>query len=230
MALPPGFDPNRMTFGGVRTAEMPRHENPTSTTTSYHKSIWSKMNYAICSFGNWLDDGIEKVTEWSLVIMMIALYGGAIIWVFQAENFLWGIARLIGAFLIVGVGVYAVTIASYILGIILKIIRFCFWNIYTLLIALVIVGFLCFGSCNSFHSSNSNSTPTSVYAPPATTTYVCSARTSLKVRRYPSTTAPQIGSLISGEEVEVLDISDGFAHIQLNGNDGYASTKYLKKK
>ena len=138
MALPTGFDPNRMTFGGVRTAEMPRHENST-TTTSYHKSLWSKMNCAICSFGNWLDDCIKNIIDWTLVLMMIALYGGAAIWVFQAEDIIWGIARLIGAFFIVGIGTYVVTIASYIWGGILKIIRFCFWNIYTLLLAIGIV-------------------------------------------------------------------------------------------
>lgn len=228
MALPPGFDPNRMTFGGVRTAEMPRHENPT-TTTSYHESLWSKMNYAICSFGNWLDDCIEKVTEWTLVLMMIALYGGAAIWVFQAENLLWGIARLIGAFFIVGIGVYVVTIASYIWGGILKIIRFCFWNIYTLLLAIGIVAAVCLYASNST-STSYTSAPTSVYASPATSTYICTARTSLKVRRYPTLSSSQIGSLTRGEEVEVLDISDGFAHVKLNGLDGYASVKYLRKK
>lgn len=229
MALPPGFDPNRMTFGGVRTAEMPRHENPTTTTTSYHESLWSKMNYAICSFGNWLDDCIEKVTEWTLVLMMIALYGGAAIWVFQAENLLWGIARLIGAFFIVGIGVYVVTIASYIWGGILKIIRFCFWNIYTLLLAIGIVAAVCLYASNST-STSYTSAPTSVYASPATSTYICTARTSLKVRRYPTLSSSQIGSLTPGEEVEVLDISDGFAHVKLNGQDGYASVKYLRKK
>lgn len=229
MALPPGFDLNRMTFGGVRTAEMPRHENPTSTTTSYHESLWSKMNSAICSFGNWLDDCIGKVTEWTLVIMMIALYGGAAIWVFQAENLLWGVARLIGAFFIVGIGVYVVTIASYIWGAMLKIIRFCFWNIYTLLLAIGIVVGLCLYASNSSSASYSSSTPTSVYASP-TTTYVCTARTSLKVRSYPTPSSSQIGSLIRGEEVEVLDISDGFAHVKWNGQDGYVSTKYLRKK
>lgn len=148
MALPTGFDPNRMTFG-VRTAEMPRHKNST-TTIYYHKSlwskmnyVWSKMNYAICSFGNWFDDCIGIVIDWTLVLMMIALYGGAAIWVFQAENLLWGIARLIGAFFIVGIGVYVVAIASYIWGGILKIIRFCFWNIYTLLLAIGIVVAVC---------------------------------------------------------------------------------------
>ena len=228
MALPRGFDPDRMTFGGVRTAEMPRHEN-SKTTTSYHKSLWSKMNYAICSFGNWFDDCIEKVIDWTLVIMMIALYGGAAIWVFQAENLLWGIARLIGAFFIVGIGVYVVTIASYIWGGILKIIRFCFWNIYTLLLAIGIVVAVCLYASNST-STSYTSAPKSVHASPATSTYICTARTSLKVRRYPTLSSSQIGSLTRGEEIEVLGISDGFAHVKFNGQDGYASVKYLRMK
>ena len=228
MALPPGFDPNRMTFGNVRTAEMPRHEN--SATTSYHESLWSRINYAVCSFGNWLDDCIEKVTEWSLGIMMIALYGGAAIWVFQAENLLWGIARLFGAFFIVGIGVYVVTIASYVLGALLKIIRFCFWNVYTLLLAIALIAAISIYASNSSSSSDlSSPTTTELYQEP-TTTYVCTARTSLRIRRYPTTSSPQIGSLLRGEEIEVIDISDGFAHVKLNGRDGYASIKYLQKK
>ncbi len=225
MALPPGFDPNRMTFGSVRTAEMPRHEN---VTTSYHESLWSRMNSAICSFGNWFDNCVGDITEWTLIIMMIALYGGAAIWVFQAESLLWGIARLIGAFFIVGIGVYVVAIASYIWVAILLIIRFCFWNIYTLLMAIGIVAVLCLYASNSSSASYSASTPTAVYASP--TIYVCTARTSLKVRKYPTLSSSQIGSLTRGEKVEVLDISNGFAHIKWHGQDGYASTKYLREK
>ena len=221
-----------MTFGGVRTAEMPRHENPTptSTTTTYHESLWSRMNYAVCSFGNWLDDCIEKVTEWTLMIMMIALYGGAAIWVFSAENFLWGVARLIGAFFIVGIGVYVVTIASYIWGAILKIIRFCFWNIYTLLLAIGVVVGLCIYASNFSSASYSSSTPTSVYASPVTTTYICTAKKRLNVRISPSMSSTTVGYLYPNEEVEVYDVSNSFARINFQGQVKYASAKYLRKK
>jgi len=64
----------------------------------------------------------------------------------------------------------------------------------------------------------------------STTTYVCTACHSLKVRVAPNVSAQQIGSLMVGEEVEVYDIIDGFAKIRFNGNEGYASITYLKQK
>ena len=185
------------------------------------------------NIGNWFADNAEDFTEKLVGILGFLTIIGLCIWVisvFASEGFLSGVLSVFGACLI-GSGLFmAIGIFGWILGIMLLALRFVFRNIYTLLLTLAIVGFLCFRSCGSSHSSYSESTPTEVYALPATTTYVCTARTSLKVRRYPSVNAPQIGSLVHGEEIEVLDISDGFAHIQLNGQDGYASTKYLKKK
>lgn len=64
----------------------------------------------------------------------------------------------------------------------------------------------------------------------STMTYECTARKSLKVRNAPNVSAQQIGSLMAGEVVEVYEIVDGFAKIRYNGNDGYASMEYLKKK
>lgn len=63
-----------------------------------------------------------------------------------------------------------------------------------------------------------------------TTTYVCTAKSSLKVRSSPTTTSLQIGSIKSGEEIEVYSISNDFAKINYNGETGYASSKYLRKK
>lgn len=60
--------------------------------------------------------------------------------------------------------------------------------------------------------------------------YVCTARKSLKVRIEPNVSAKQIGSLMRGEEVEVYEIVGDFAKVNFNGEVGYASTDYLKKK
>ena len=62
------------------------------------------------------------------------------------------------------------------------------------------------------------------------TSYICTARSSLKVRTSPNLNAASIGSLLHGEEVMVYDIIDGFAKIQYHGNDGYVSIRYLAKK
>lgn len=86
----------------------------------------------------------------------------------------------------------------------------------------------CFKYCGNCSSSSDSHYRTEVCE--ATTTYICIARKSLKVRISPSTSARQMGSIMSGEEVEVYNIADGFAKIRFNGDIGYASSKYLKQK
>ena len=53
---------------------------------------------------------------------------------------------------------------------------------------------------------------------------------SLKVRISPSLSALQIDSIMSGDEVEVYEVSDGFARLHFNGDIGYASSKYLRRR
>ena len=91
------------------------------------------------------------------------------------------------------------------------------------IIAIIVIVNMCSGSDNPKPKAQSE-----VYQ--ATTTYVCTARKSLKVRTAPDANAEQIGSLTAGEEVEVYEIVGDFARIQFNGSEGYASTKYLQQK
>ncbi len=103
------------------------------------------------------------------------------------------------------------------------------WGCLSLgIIILIALGI--YSYCSSWlETQRPSSTPqTEINA--ATATYVCTARQSLKVRTAPSTSASQIGSIMSGEEVEVYEVSNGFARIRFNGDIGYASTKYLKRK
>lgn len=82
--------------------------------------------------------------------------------------------------------------------------------------------------CSAWWKNYSDSEQTEINE--ITTTYICTAKKSLKVRTAPNTSASQIGSIISGEEVEVYEVSDGFAKVSYNGDIGYASVKYLKRK
>jgi hypothetical protein len=95
---------------------------------------------------------------------------------------------------------------------------------------LVIVLYGIYSYCSSWMKTQepSSSLQTELYE--STTTYVCTARQSLKVRISPSASASQIGSIMSDEEVEVYSIADGFAKICYNGDVGFASAKYLRKK
>lgn len=60
--------------------------------------------------------------------------------------------------------------------------------------------------------------------------YVCMARSALIVRSEPNASSRKIGSLRSGEEVEVYEVINDFAKIRLNGAIGFANIKYLEKK
>lgn len=84
--------------------------------------------------------------------------------------------------------------------------------------------------CSSWLETQKYGNDTQTESYEATTTYICTASKSLKVRAKPNGSAKQIGSLAAGEEVEVYEIVGDFARIQFNGSEGYASTKYLQQK
>lgn len=203
------------------------------TSTSVNGSdlgLWDRFDNFIRRIGNWFAEYSENIT--GLIAIVICAIGAImfISWLISL-GWLWGIVA--GIFL-GGIVYYAVLIVAGIFiflgNIALGIIRYIFYNGWTfLLTTAIIIGFIIFGDCSqqSYKPSQAVETVAPSYS---TTTYVCTARTSLKVRRYPTLSSSQIGSLTHGEEVEVLDISDGFAHVKLNGQDGYASVKYLRKK
>lgn len=103
-----------------------------------------------------------------------------------------------------------------------------FTNKYAAIAAGVVITIIILVNMCSGSDSPKSKAQTEVYQ--VTTTYVCTARKSLKVRTAPDVNAQQIGSLMSGEEVEVYEIVGDFARIQFNGSEGYASIKYLQQK
>lgn len=58
-------------------------------------------------------------------------------------------------------------------------------------------------------------------------TYKVTAKSGLKVKGTP--TGAQIATLPHGEQVEVLEIADGWAKINYSGQDAYISAKYISK-
>lgn len=94
-----------------------------------------------------------------------------------------------------------------------------------IILALAYGLFKCCGNCTGSEKKGA-----SIELPSSAASYICTARSSLKVRTSPNLEAASIGSLSYGEEIIVYDIIDGFARIQYHGNEGYVSTNYLKKK
>lgn len=122
------------------------------TYRSSSLSWWSRLNNFVINIGNWFADNAEDFTERLVGILGILAIIGLGIWVigvFAGQGILMGILSIFGACLI-GYGIFiAIGIFGWILGILLLALRYIFWNIYSLLIALTIVGFLCFGISGS---------------------------------------------------------------------------------
>lgn len=59
--------------------------------------------------------------------------------------------------------------------------------------------------------------------------YEVTASTFLNIRSYASQNAPVIGTVDNGDEVEVYDITDGWAKIKYGDNYAYVSANYLKE-
>lgn len=217
----------------IRTAPAPRvssnYNSPSSSATySYGRSesLWDRFNNCIASIGNWIDDIIETVSEWLTTIGIIIGAISLICWIFNDSNIFYIVLRGIGACFIGGLMFYVIAINSFIISLILKGIRFIFWNGWTLLMALTIV----FGVWTyvAFSSPSYDYTPvtdTEVYTP-TYDKYRCTVAV-LNVRINPNKTSRVIGTLRKGQEVEVIDKENGFATIKYNGQWGYASLDYL---
>lgn len=123
---------------------------------------------------------------------------------------------------------YVVAINAFIISLILKVVRFIFWNGWTLLIALTLaIGGWAYAAYSSPSYDYTPVTETEVYTP-TYDKYRCTAAV-LNVRIHPNKTSRVLGTLRKGQEVEVIDKEDGFAAIEYNGQRGYASLKYLNK-
>lgn len=150
-ALPPGFDPNRMSFG--RTA--PRIEVPRNTTPStagsgswggYRPSLWSRYNHGVASVGDWIADHVENVQTATSVLLFVGYVVGVIVGVVIT----WkesgpGKALLMG--LIVGfVGYFGtgllILLCDLVINIVMYALRLLLWNGWTLLLAIAAAALL----------------------------------------------------------------------------------------
>lgn len=233
MELPSGFDPSTGTFTKISKPKIQSNYN-TNFTTSYSRSyssykndsIWDRINDAIKSVGNWIDDIIEPVSGWFSVIAVIIGIICLAIWVFGDSNILYIIFRLIGACIIGYISMVGLGIALFGIELIMKVIRFIFWNAWTLLIAITItIGCLVY---TTYDSTSYNNTSNIQTIKPKYEMYRCTANV-LNVRSMPTQNSRVLGTLRKGQEVEVSNIEKGFATIMYNGQKGYVSIKYLSK-
>lgn len=190
---------------------------------------WDWFNDLIIGIGNFIAGSTEAIIGILAAIIMLGGIIMAIVFLFSVwtQYSFWGALAItiIGG----GIGYYVFMIilgvVYWIVAVSLAILRFIFYNAYTLLITIVIV----FGitQCNN-HKNNVNSQPVrSNIMAPVITHYRCTSKTRLNIRQEPYTTSPIVGKIDRADIVEGLEIRNGFVHVRHRGVDGWASLRYL---
>ncbi len=202
----------------------------TSTSNHNGESLWNRFKYKIEEIGEWFDDKTEDPESVSIIFTSIAfiLYIVAIIVYWVTEGF-W--AALIGGvigFFVTGLIILAI---NYVTKIALYILRYIFLNVWTFLIAAIILLSqvilpIASNGLKGLFSSNDANEQVEVYQS-ETTTYICTAQSGVKVRTAPSTEASQVGALLYNQQVEVYEIEGDFARIDYNGSEAWVSSKYI---
>lgn len=214
---------------------------PPRQTTTYPKSpgrstlsLWTRINYWVEDVGDWFEDMMDSASDsslWTIIIGIIAAIG-VIIGAFNTGSLFWGIVVVVIGF---GIGVYVVSIGGIVVGLIARIIlgalRYIFYNIYTLLITVVIVLGIVFtpqieNMIDGF-SDNSVKIENTTPAIETTTTYYCKAKSNLNIRKQPSSNATVIGVLKPGQSVEVYRIEGDWATIRYKDSKAYVSSRFI---
>lgn len=221
----------------IPSIPLPHYTPTTKTSIRSSGGLWRRMNNAIKGFGERIDDSIDSLsspTAWTIIIGIIGAIG-LIAAAISTDSIFWGI---VVAFFGLGIGYYAVFIGgaviSFIVRFILYIFRYLCYNIYTVILAILITVGVIIGPRINELIDNSYGAETVVVVPnvktEVTTTYYCTASSILNIRSSPNEHAKVIGAIRRGQSVQVYNIVDGYAKFKYGSGYGYASIKYLNKQ
>ena len=199
-------------------------------------SGWQKLNAAIINAGEWIEDHVDTISSPSLWAIIFGIIGGLglLIGAIETGSVFWGIVvGVIG----VGIGIYVVSfggiIMGFIIGIIVRIIRYVFYNIYTLLaVVLITLGVIFAPAISDFAdslatSSKSTTSVSNSRSSSNTRTYYCTANEYITVRVEAYGDADELGTIKRGGSLQVYEINDGWARIDYKGKVGYVRAKYI---
>lgn len=236
--LPVGFDPDGGTFANVKLPPPrinQRYVEPTfSPGVTYvpprrNLNWWQRFDRVISNIGNWFsenyEDAVDTVCVWLYWIIVIGCVG-AVIATWVDSGFLSAIFVGIGALIGIGIAYYiGEFVLSILIGAFMFVGRFIFWNGFTFLLFLGVLG----GGIvyNKFKPVRDDNAIETVQTTPQT--YTCNARV-LNVRSEPDVSSSVRGSLQKGQEIQVHEIIGDFARIDFNGATGYVALKYLTPK
>lgn len=220
----------------IPSTPLPHYTPTTKNSMRSSGGLWRRMNNAIEGFGERIEDSIDSVSDSSVWTIIIGIIGaiGLIAAAISTDSIFWGI---VVAFFGLGIGYYVVIIGgvviSFIARSILYIFRYLFYNIYTVILAILITVGIIIGPRINELIDNRPGAETGVVAPNAntevSTTYYCTASSVLNIRSAPNGDAKVIGTIKHGQSIQVYNIVDGYAKFKYGSGYGYASTKYLRK-
>ena len=228
---------SKIPSGTIPSIPLPVYTPTTKKSMRSSGGLWRRMNDAIKGFGERIDDSIDSLSDpkvWTIIIGIIGALG-LIAAAISTDSIFWGI---VVAFFGLGIGYYVVFIGgaviSFIVRFILYIFRYLCYNIYTVILAILITVGVIIGPRINELIDNRSGAKTVVVAPKVntevTTTYYCTASDVLNIRSSPNKDARVIGAIRRGQSVQVYNIVNGYAKFKYGSGYGYASIKYLNKQ
>ena len=213
-------------------SNIPTPSRPYSSTPSSYSSRNSKfsLNDAVANIGYWFEEkGEDASVVVSIIIAAIPVIGIliGIIKVFVEEGIFWGIlSAIFGGGLACTIAYVVFLAGAFITNVLFKILRYIFYNLYVLLLFILIpVGIVVATQISDRQDSSTVKTTTI-----SNKIYYCTATSGLNVRYTPSTNSKVVGKLKHGEAVEVLEKGTSFTKISYKhsrGETAWVSTKYL---
>lgn len=247
----PRFNPATGEWEGLDPPGLPRNNSrPPRTTSDYgasaidmsggggfarrprRQSWFSRANEAVTSVGNSIADFSDNWRDKISTLLTWLLYAaGALGLISLALDGHWIAAIIVGLVLgavYVSAAVVVAMIATWLMFIPVAALRFIFYNIWTLLIAVGIAAAACFNAYAPAY--------TYTYSEPApvvensTQTYYCQAWV-LNVREQPDRNATVLGTFEKGDAIAVTDLhaTEDFAAIEYFGRTAYVSSKYISQ-
>lgn len=203
-----------------------------------HPRIYKSIKDSVASIGDWMKDNSEKLAFGVGILIFVIAFIISLVTVIGTwidAGFWKALWKGIGAVIILSILYYVVMIVAGVGNYVVKGLSYAFKHIYVLeLLVLVFLGLAYVNSSrweiDTIGIANRRTVQTEQPPQqPQTTDYKCTASKALNVRMAPQSNAKAIGSIKSGEVVQVYEIVDGFARIKYNGQDGYASLQYLQQ-
>ena len=211
------------------------HSSSYSSPAKPKPSFWRRFNDTIIDIGDWFEDNVKSVTMLCTdileVILIVAVIAAVIIVWIKKGFFLAALIAVGGILLGEFYGIISWLISMAVVYFIMYLFRFLFLNAWTLMASIIVTGMLI--TFDAFTSveilGDQKSRIPEEYVTPATQTYCCTASSVLNVRSAPESDAKVIGTIKSGEFIQVNNIVDGYDRFKYGETDRYASLKYLKK-